>query len=311
MENNPKLKAITGSCRFLEAGVVQYENEMVYISPENLMVVAEAHKGRPLIIDHQDLTAANAGKIVVGYVLNIRKNDEDGWAWCDYVCNSAEAIELIKQGWNVSCAYFPSKSGPSGVWHNIPYDREILEATGDHIAIVQKPRYEKAKIIINSIPEIMSEEKTIIEAIIETTKTAFAEGFESLKNALKKNEDEKEEAKENKKMKNEDEKEEKKAKENEADETGKEEEKENKKKYNEADTITVGDDEVTVKELMDCYKSSKKKNSEEEKEEPKKNIKKNHLLNAKESIENGSTLKESEVKHRTLSDAYALGKKLC
>jgi hypothetical protein len=137
-----------------------------------------------MVIDHQDINVSNADELKFGHALNIRKG-EDGWAWCDFTSDSDEAINLINEGWSVSCAYVPTKTADAGFYHNIPYDREILEAKALHIAIVQKPRYEKALVFENSLTinknnmsnELLDSIKNAITAI----PSAIAEGFRNAK----------------------------------------------------------------------------------------------------------------------------------
>lgn len=300
-----KLQAKTYSCRFLEAGVVKYDNEMVYISQENLMTIAECFKGTPMIIDHQNITIDNADALKFGNALNIRKG-EDGWAWCDFTADDEEAINLINSGWSVSCAYVPTKTAGAGVHHNIPYDREILEAKALHIAIVQKPRYEKALVFENSLTnnnENMSNE--ILDSIknaITAIPNAIAEGFKNAKKNEAEEKEEKEEKKEAKKNEN------KEVEEVKVEET---EIKKNKKyKFNgtEDETITIGDDEITIKEIANMLKSrcnEKEEDKEEKKEEDKKE---NALMNAVNYVSQGHALKNSAP--APFLNGYELGKKL-
>jgi len=151
---NPKLKAQTFKARFLEKGVVKYDDEMVLIKPDNLMAIAMDFKGTHVIINHQDVAENEASEKIVGYINNVWLGD-DGWAWCDFTVNSEEAITLINQGYSVSCAYFP-KYAEGGTYHNIPFDREVVGGEATHLAIVKNPRYEDAIILKNSINKVMT-----------------------------------------------------------------------------------------------------------------------------------------------------------
>ena len=284
---NPKLKAQTFKARFLEAGVVQYDNEMVLIKPENLMTIAMDFKGAHTIIDHQDVAENEANEKIVGYINNVWF--EDGWAWCDFTVNNEEAITLINQGYSVSCAYYP-KYAEGGSYHNILYEREIVGGEAIHLAIVKTPRYEGAIILKNSINNIMTifkfkkdkkENKAEVKEIqlenamfeIEGEDVPVSVMVEAFKNE-KKNE----------------------------------KEKEKKVKVNADDEVEVEGEMVKVSELASVYKSSKKKNAEEEEEEKensededkkekenaeeeeeeKKEAKKNSLQNASNAFQNGS-----------------------
>lgn len=151
--NNLKLKAKSYKCRFLEPGIVKYDDLMVLIKPENLMAIANTFKGVPVIIDHATLNHENVDKLTCGYVSNVLKC-EDGWAWADFLITEPEVLQLLESGYNISCSYTPTKFGVGGTYHAIGYDKEILEGQGKHIAIVEKPRYEDAMVLENSNNQI-------------------------------------------------------------------------------------------------------------------------------------------------------------
>ena len=305
---NPKLKAQTFKARFLEKGVVKYDDEMVLIKPENLMAIAMDFKGAHVIIDHQDVTENEANDKIVGYINNVWFDEFDGWAWCDFTVNNEEAITLINQGYSVSCAYFP-KYAEGGTYHNIPFDREIVGGEAIHLAIVKNPRYEDAIILKNSINKIMTifkfkkpkENKAEVKEIelenamfeIEDGETvSVAEMVEAYKNSKKNEEDRKEEP-----------------------------------KVNADDEYEVDGEMVKVSELASAYKASKKKNESEEekkeekeneedkeKEEEKKEAKKNSadalkIEAAKKKFENGA---ESLTNSKVMTDKsrFDLGKSI-
>ena len=298
--DNPKLKAQSFKARFLEKGVVKYEDEMVLIKPENLMAIARDFKGAHVIIDHVDIGESNSDQIV-GYITNVWFNEEDGWVWCDFTVNSEEAINLINSGYSVSCAYVPEYSN-GGCYHNIPYDREIIGGKAIHLAIVENPRYEDAIILKNSIKkQVMNifkfkkpvENSKVTEIDLENSMFEISEGeivsaasmIEVCKNA-KKNESE--------------------------------EDKE-KVKVNASDEYEVDGKMVKVSELAEGYKlaedykAAAKKNAEDEeakkeneaeeekkKEEAKEAAKKNSsdvdaLRNAKAKFESIEPVKNSRI----------------
>lgn len=308
---NPKLKAQTFKARFLEKGVVKYDDEMVLIKPDNLMAIAMDFKGAHVIIDHQDVAENEANEKIVGYINNVWLGD-DGWAWCDFTVNSEEAITLINQGYSVSCAYYP-KYAEGGTYHNIPFDREIVGGEAIHLAIVKNPRYEDAIILKNSINKIMTifkfkkskensaevkeiELENAMFEIEEGENVSVAEMVEAYKNSKK---NEKEEEKEN----------------------------ECEPKVNADDEYEVDGEMIKVSELASAYKASKKKNEaeeeskkkeeaeneakeEKEKEEAKKNSADAEKIEAsKKKFENGS---ESLTNSKVMTDRsrFDLGKSL-
>lgn len=312
--DNPKLKAQSFKARFLEAGVVKYEDEMVLIKPESLMKIGDDFKGAHVIIDHQDVSEDEVSEKIVGYITNVWFNPEDGWAWCDFTVNSEEAISLINQGYSVSCAYYPEYA-QGGTYHNIPYDREIMGGEAIHLAIVENPRYEDAIILKNSIKKVMTifklkkekkenkaevkeiELENALFEIEEGENVAVADMVEAYKNAKKNEEEEKE--KEDSKM-------------------------------NADSEVEVDGEMIKVSELAAAYKASKKKNAEdeekkeeeaaeakkneeEEEEKEKAEAKKNSMdaekIKAeKEKFENGVDKSEEESDIHTEKRAFDLGK---
>lgn len=315
--DNPKLRAQTFKARFLEAGVVRYEDEMVLIRPESLMTMAQKFKGAKVIIDHIDVDANNTEDIV-GYINNVWT--EDGWAWCDFTVNDIDAINLINEGYSVSCAYLPIATGSAGTKNNVPYDREIIDVEEDdevtHLAIVKNPRYEDAIILKNSIKNKMKnifkltskkevKENAVKEIDLETA--AFEiDGEEvavsNLMSAYKNQKDKEEE------------------KENEGDHA-------DKMKINADDEFDVDGEMIKVSEMAKAYKAAKKNAEEEEKknaeeeekkeneekeEKEKKEAKKNSadaekIKKEKAKFENGLEDDLSKINIITDSDRFANG----
>lgn len=326
---NPELKAKTYQCRFLEAGVVRYENETVLIRPENVMKIAETFKGIPVCIDHKDLNLSNISDHKVGLVTREIWRDSDAWANCSFLIDNKKGVDVIEEGYSVSCAYIPTEFAPGGIYHNIPYDREILAGVGVHLALVSNPRYEGATILANSKEktmfklfknkkEEMSSENAIIE--IDGAEISLADAVAAYKNSLA-------EAKKNAK-----------AKMNAEDEVEVDGEKvkvsklissyktsmKNKTKKNESEEeeeVENGAAEDAMDEDMDItpespnykVKNKAKENEsdeEKEKEEAKKNAKfQNSLKEARQkAIENAAKAKKSII-YKTRPERIALGKK--
>jgi len=310
--DNPRLRAETFKARFLEAAVVEYNDERVLIKPENLMKMALKFKGAKVIIDHKDVTAENANEIV-GYINNIWIGD-DGWAWCDFTVNDAEAINLINRGYSVSCCYVAVTSGNGGTKNAVPYNREVVDIEENdevtHLAIVENPRYEDAIILKNSIKNKMknifkftskkeTKENSVKELDLENSFIQLSNGSDlPMAEAIKicENEAKKEEEKEN-------------------------EYHEDKPKINDDTEIEVGGKMMKVSEMKKIVESAKKneedeakKNAEEEEEkkkekenaekeeaeEKKKEAKKNSIDAKKiaediKKFENGKKIESSKV----------------
>lgn len=104
----------------------------------------------PVIIDHKDFIMPDD---VVGKIQNVWFSENDGWYWCSGIMTDEKAINLIENGYNVSCQYRITgyKDNTKGKLHNgNPYDKEILNGVFEHLAIVENPRYEGAFIAANA-----------------------------------------------------------------------------------------------------------------------------------------------------------------
>ncbi len=138
------------SCRFLEAGIVSYEDSdagIALLKKETIDRMAPSFVGRPVIIDHQNITPANFEKAAVGYVINVRFNPEDAWFYADFIITDDKARALIDdRGYSVSCAYNVLDVSEGGLWHDIKFDGEITDGSFTHLALVSSPRYEDSKI---------------------------------------------------------------------------------------------------------------------------------------------------------------------
>lgn len=148
IQNSKDWAKVYRACGFIEKGVCEYADERVYLSEETLIKSLHTIKGRPVIIDHMTgITPENMNEHAVGYVVDY---EVQGACDCKFVIFDDEGKQVIADGYSVSCAYKPKSFGPGGTWHNVPYDREITDLEYTHLALVQNPRYEDAKVYENA-----------------------------------------------------------------------------------------------------------------------------------------------------------------
>lgn len=142
--------------RFIEPGVVSYEDvggDREYLSKTTLDRFAESFVGRPVIIRHSKVTPQTMESKAVGYISRVWYDPNDAWYWCEGVITNDDAKNLIENGWSVSCGYRVLGTDESGgVYHAIKYRRELTAFEGEHLALVENPRYEGATIRLNSKP---------------------------------------------------------------------------------------------------------------------------------------------------------------
>lgn len=136
-------------------GIATYKDESVFLSKDTLKKCMPNLKGRPVIIEHKlGIKPDNMEKYAVGYVTDCEYNNETGDFDCDFVTWNDEAKELLKNGYTLSTSYIPKEFGNGGTFINTPYDKEIKDLNFTHLAIVKNPRYEKAKVYMNSTEKL-------------------------------------------------------------------------------------------------------------------------------------------------------------
>lgn len=206
--------------RFLQAGLVKYDFGVCLLKKETIDKFINTFIGTPVIIGHKDdITESDK----VGVINKIWFSAEDGWFWCEGLITDEKAVELIENGYNVSCQYRITdySDNAEGKLHNAnPYDKEILNGVFEHLAIVENPRYEDAFIAVNAYiqsdfnPNATNSIETKYKKVFDYLKTTKGEPmdnetktlFASLIDALKarNEEDKKEDKKEDKTASNED-----------------------------------------------------------------------------------------------------------
>lgn len=146
--------------KFIQAGLANYPNSfgVALIRKESFDKFINTLEGKPVIINHKDVTKDNFKDIEVGTVCNVWYNPEDGWYWCDGVITDETVIDLINdKGWSVSCSYkITLANDEGGLENNVHYDIEFLDGVFTHLAIVNNPRYERANIVLNSKTEMVN-----------------------------------------------------------------------------------------------------------------------------------------------------------
>jgi len=130
----------------MRSGLCGYEDETVYLSNMALERMNQTAKGIPVFINHIMSSPLTVENEAVGRVVRIEKEVgvEDLYV-AEIVVEDEEAYNKLSNGWGVSTAYHIKNSGRGGTFNNIPYEREVLDAEYDHLAIVESPRYEMAR----------------------------------------------------------------------------------------------------------------------------------------------------------------------
>jgi hypothetical protein len=143
---------------YIEPGIVNYEDEeqgKVFVSYDALNRMMPSFIGKPVVnLIHRALTYEQAFKLTDeeresladGIIFNSGKLD-NGRFYADAIVWDLDTQENIdKKGFSASCAYVPTEVGGEGKCHFVPYDEEVIDGRYTHMAIVNNPRYEFAKI---------------------------------------------------------------------------------------------------------------------------------------------------------------------
>lgn len=141
-------------CKMIEPGLVSYRDQpgggIELLRKETIERCLNSAIGNPLTIGHVNVTAENRMDIENGIVEGAEAGD-DGWFYVYGTVDTENAKSLIRRGQAPSCAYAVKTFGPGGTYHGIKYDREISELIFNHLAIVEKPRYEGSSFRMNSM----------------------------------------------------------------------------------------------------------------------------------------------------------------
>ncbi len=141
-------------CKFIEPGIVSYKDQgggIELLRKETLDRCMASVIGNPLIVGHTYVHAANRLELEEGIIHDWHYSADDGWYYVGGEASTAQAQSRMRRGERPSCGYRVTKLGPGGVYHGIKYDAEILDIEFNHLAIVDKPRYELAEFRLNSV----------------------------------------------------------------------------------------------------------------------------------------------------------------
>ena len=169
------VKAKRYRAEFIEPGLVSYRDMnagMVFVSREAIDQMLPSFVGCPVFnLSHKEtetedafdfdkmfsMTKEEKAALADGIISATGWNLETGWAWADMLIFDEETQKNLdkrdKDGrpvFSVSCAYIPTDTGPNGVRNNIKFDEEVLTGMFTHMAVVDTPRYEGAKVYENS-----------------------------------------------------------------------------------------------------------------------------------------------------------------
>lgn len=153
-------------CKFIEPGIVSYKDQgggIELLRKETIDRCMDSVVGNPLIVDHTYITAGNRTDLEQGIVNAWSYNAEDGWYYVSGEADTPEVQDRMRRGERPSCGYRVKKLGPGGVYHGIRYDAEILDIEFNHLAVVNRPRYEHAEFRLNAIATVSNQTMNVFK----------------------------------------------------------------------------------------------------------------------------------------------------
>ncbi len=120
----------------------------VYIGEDTAKKMDPSFAAKPLFVRHvPKVDLANIQNEADGWVVESFYNKADGRHWAKFVIVSDRGHEAKSKGWTLSNSYIPNELGSGAVCNGVDYDREILGAEYNHMALVPDPRYEESVIL--------------------------------------------------------------------------------------------------------------------------------------------------------------------
>jgi hypothetical protein len=142
---------------FMTPGVINYEDckngGQELLRKETIDEYLHSLVGTPLTIGHIPTNKTDFEDVSNGTIDKVGFDADKGWHYCEGDLATDQARNCINDGWGISVGMRVSGFGPSGMWLNNPYDREIKKIKFHHLALVepgQKPRIDQSEIRLNS-----------------------------------------------------------------------------------------------------------------------------------------------------------------
>lgn len=137
-------------------GVAEYrepkkEPFRIFINSATIKNMDPTFQGLPVYVEHVDgVDLADEKKIreqADGFVVKSFYNQLDGMHWAEFIIVSEKGMQAIRNGWKLSNAYIPKDFNLGGECQGVPYQKEIISGEYEHLAIVKNPRYQQSKIL--------------------------------------------------------------------------------------------------------------------------------------------------------------------
>lgn len=135
-------------------GLAEYQeangSQRIFLHENTIRTMDPTFSGRPVFVDHVDEVGTDINEVrkeADGWVVESFYNSADGKHWAKFLIVSERGERAIAQGMRLSNCYIPKSFGAGGTWNGMTYDREVTSAEYEHLAIVKNPRYEESVIM--------------------------------------------------------------------------------------------------------------------------------------------------------------------
>jgi hypothetical protein len=134
---------------FIKEGLVQYNNngtdEILLIQKDTINNALGSFKDKPVHITHDS-------ENIVGNVVDVYYDMDTAGYIVGFISDNKDVDNLLNnKKWGISCTYEILQSGNGGKYHEIEYNKEVYALAFKNLCIVENPRYQEAKEIINSV----------------------------------------------------------------------------------------------------------------------------------------------------------------
>lgn len=175
-------------------GVAEYEEQgreafRIFVNEDTIREMGPSFAGRPIFVQHVNEVNQSLNKLkneADGWVSESFFNKADGKHWVKFIITSEEGLRAVKNGYRLSNAYIPKTFGEAGVWNGVSYQKQVMSAEYEHLALVQNPRYEESIIMSPEKFKAYNDEKTLELTRLTNSKEETTMKFwkrEAVKNA--------------------------------------------------------------------------------------------------------------------------------
>jgi hypothetical protein len=150
----------------------------IFINEDTIRKMDPTFAGRPIFVLHVDEVETNLDKLreeADGWVIESFYNEADGKHWAKFIVVSEKAERAIARGYRLSNCYRATGFADGGQWNGVSYAKEVKGGEYEHLAIVPNPRYEESVVMSPDEFKKYNEEKRIELKRLANTKRGVGE----------------------------------------------------------------------------------------------------------------------------------------